>query len=108
MQVMTPSTTSRLPTMDFAISARSVSMRLRKRVTCSRTASVSVMSLASLVFAGANELEVTLHVEAIAARDVVLRERLLRDLVVLRVDLLVAARGEAPLCGAQDYLAARA
>src|SRR5262249_32459535 len=55
-----------------------------------------------------NELEVSFHVEAIPSRDLVLRQRLLGDLVVLRVDLLVAARSEAPLRRPEDHLAARA
>src|SRR5579859_329599 len=99
MHVTTPSTTSRLPTIDFAISARSVSIRFRKSVTCSRTASTSVMSgsvlfswrpeargkarvpggRASLLFAWPDQLEVPLHVEAIPAGDLVLREGLLGD-----------------------------
>src|ERR1035441_5409236 len=121
MQVMTPSTISRLPTIDLAISARRSSMRLRKRVTCSRMASVSDIEASSplaarsrpcscwrgSLVAGANQLEVALHVESVPAGDLVLGERLLGHLVVLGVDLLVAARREAALGRAEDDLAAR-
>ena len=52
MHVMTPSTTSRLPTIDLAISARRSSMRLRKaRDLLSRTASVSLISLLAVLAA---------------------------------------------------------
>ena len=99
----TPSTTSRLPTIDLrdlraqlvdalAEASRPARAPLRSR-SCHLLALVAGLSL-SLV-ARPNQLEVALHVEAVAAGDLVLGERLLGDLVVLGVDLLVAARREA-------------
>src|SRR5580658_9550769 len=108
--------------MALPISSRSAAMFLRNASVSARSASASFWGLSnassffcvmkafarSSSLARANELKVPLHVETIAAWNLVLAERLFGDGVVLAVHLRVAMGGKATLGGPLDDLAARA
>ncbi len=103
MHVSTPSTTSALPTIVFPISVRSAVICVRNCSTSARTLSVAVGSCHAFFLSRgsrrnyvaaltrANELEVSTNVEAVAAGNLVLVERLLSHRVILAIDLRVTA-----------------
>src|SRR6187402_1867431 len=107
-QVMTPSITSRLPTITREISSRRVPTCFWKVWTSSRAWSTSVMGInqggVGVLVARTDQLEVATHVETIARWNLVLLHHLLGHRLIVGKDLLVTLADEATLGGAVNHL----
>jgi hypothetical protein len=60
-------------------------------LVAARSWAAALVWFSRFLFAWPDKLKIALHVEAVAARDLVLRQRLLGDLMVLGVNFLVSA-----------------